>query len=115
MSPLCRQREGGSALHVITVKALKRFGDEHPAARPAMNSVARTLQRARWNCLNDARATFPHADEVKVKSRRTVTVLNVGGNNWRLAVAIHYDRQKVFVLKVMTHAEYSREKWKQTL
>ena len=106
---------GRSALHVITAKALKRFGDEHPTARPAMDSLARAFHQARWNCLNDVRATFPHADEVKVKSRRTVTVLNVGGNNWRLAVAIHYDRQRVYILRIMSHAEYSREKWKQTL
>jgi mRNA interferase HigB len=105
----------GRALHVITEKALKVFRDEHPTARLAMDSLARSLRQAHWSCLEDVRATFPHADEVKVKSRRSVTVLNVGGNNWRLVVAFHYDRQKVFILKVMTHAEYAREKRKQTL
>ena len=63
----------------------------------------------------DARKTFPHADQVKVKSGRTVTVFNVRGNEFRLITAIHYDRRKVFVLNFLTHAEYSKDTWKNRL
>ena len=63
----------------------------------------------------DTRKTYPHADQVKVRSGRTVTVFNVSGNDFRLITAIHYDRQKVFVLDFLTHAEYSRQTWKNRL
>jgi mRNA interferase HigB len=49
------------------------------------------------------------------RTRRTVTVFNVCGNNFRLITAVHYDRQKVFILDFLTHAEYSRNLWKNRL
>ena len=70
---------------------------------------------ARWSTFADLRRTFGHADLVKVASGNTVTVFNVGGNNYRLVCAIHYNRQTVYVLRVMTHAEYDRGKWKEEL
>ena len=63
----------------------------------------------------DTRKTFPHADQVKVKSGKTVTIFNVCGNEFRLITAIHYDHQKVFVLDFLTHAEYSKNTWKNLL
>ena len=44
-----------------------------------------------------------------------VTVFNVAGNKYRLLAAIHYNRQKLFVLAILTHAEYSRGGWKEQL
>ena len=58
---------------------------------------------------------LPHADQIKVKSGRTVTIFNVCGNDFRLITAIHYDKQKVFVLNFLTHTEYSRNTWKNRL
>ena len=39
-------------------------------------------------------------------------VFNIGGNKYRLITRIRYATQKVFVLKVMTHSEYDKYKWK---
>ena len=36
------------------------------------------------------------------------TVFNIGGNNYRLITAIHYNRQLCYIRKIWTHAEYSR-------
>ena len=55
----------------------------------------------------DVRRAFPHADQV---DRRTV--FNIGGNNYRLIARISYLTQQVFVLAILTHAEYDKEKWK---
>jgi mRNA interferase HigB len=63
----------------------------------------------------DLRAVFPHADPVRVQSGRTVLVFNVKGNAYRLITAVHFDRRKLFVLLFLTHADYSRDQWKQTL
>jgi mRNA-degrading endonuclease HigB of HigAB toxin-antitoxin module len=57
---------------------------------------------------------FPHADQVKVSSGRTVTVFNLT-NAYRLVTAIHYNPQCVYILHVLTHAEYDRNGWKATL
>jgi mRNA interferase HigB len=50
---------------------------------------------------------------VTVKSGRPVVVFNVDGNKYRLIAAIHYNTQTVFILDVMTHADYSAMAWKQ--
>lgn len=63
----------------------------------------------------DVRRTFPSADLVKVASGRQVIVFNVCGNEFRLIVAVHFDRQKVFILRLLSHAEYSKENWKAEL
>ena len=73
------------------------------------------VEAATWHNLKDVRQTFPHADLVQVTSGRTVIVFNIGGNNYRLIVGISYPLQAVNVLTVLTHAEYDKEKWKQTL
>lgn len=41
------------------------------------------------------------------------TVFDVGGNQYRIATVIHYDKQRNYVRAVMTHAEYDRNNWRQ--
>jgi mRNA interferase HigB len=38
-------------------------------------------------------------------------VFNIGGNKLRLIAAIHFNRQKVFVRAVLTHAAYDQGGW----
>ncbi|OTP80603.1 hypothetical protein PAMC26510_01395 [Caballeronia sordidicola] len=40
------------------------------------------------------------------------TVFDVGGNKYRVITDIHYNRKKVYIRYVLTHAEYDRNKWK---
>jgi mRNA interferase HigB len=54
-------------------------------------------------------------DTVKVESGNTVFVFDIKGNDFRLIAAIHFDRRKVFVLAVLTHKEYDKERWKESL
>jgi mRNA interferase HigB len=36
------------------------------------------------------------------------TIFDVGGNKYRIAAVIHYDKQRLYIRQVMTHAEYDR-------
>lgn len=36
------------------------------------------------------------------------TIFNIGGNNYRLITAIHYNTQLCYVRAIWTHAEYSK-------
>jgi mRNA interferase HigB len=42
-----------------------------------------------------------------------LTVFNIGGNKYRLIAAIHFNRGKVYIRHVLTHAEYERGHWKE--
>ena len=55
----------------------------------------------------DVRKTYPHADAVGA-----FTVFNIGGNKYRLATSINYRTGKVYIRRVLTHEEYSKEDWK---
>lgn len=37
-----------------------------------------------------------------------VSIFNIGGNKYRLAVTMRYDMQHVYVRHVVTHKEYDR-------
>lgn len=53
------------------------------------------------------RQTFGSADYVD-----GFTLFDVGGNRYRIAAVIHYDKQRMYVRQVMTHAEYDRNDWR---
>jgi len=48
---------------------------------------------------------------VKTKNGNFV-VFNIGGNNYRLVTKIDFSETIVVVEDVMTHPEYSKNKWK---
>ena len=99
-------------MRLIKRTTLREYGIRFPKTVRSLDDWAQLTLAADWNNLMDARKTFPHADSVRVRSGRNVTVFNLRGNDFRLITAIHYDRQKVFVLDFLTHAEYSKNTWK---
>ncbi len=60
-----------------------------------------------WQTWADVKTEFGSASLVG-----NCVVFNIGGNKYRLVTRILYPSQKVFVLKIMTHAEYDRDQWK---
>lgn len=102
-------------MHVITRKRLQLFRERHRDAARPLELWYRTLKRARWRRLEDVRRVYPHADPVTVASGNTVTVFNIAGNKYRLIAALHYNRQRIYVLLLLTHAEYSKNAWKESL
>ena len=64
-------------------------------------------KRAQWKNMAEVHRDFPHADLVA-----PFTVFNVGGNKFRLIAAIAYRWQIVYIRHILTHREYSQEKWK---
>ena len=102
-------------MNVITKKRIRDFMGRHTDAAGALERWYRAARKAKWRSIQDVRVMFPHADSVRVASGHDVTVFNLAGNNYRLVTAIHYNPQRVYVLRLMTHAEYDRGSWKETL
>lgn len=91
-------------MHVLAKPALIAFWEKHPDAESALQAWYRTMEGEDFA---DLRATFASADYVG-----GLTVFNIGGNKYRLVAVIHYNRRKVFIRSVLTHAEYDRGIWK---
>ena len=102
-------------MRLIKRSTLRHYASRFPKADRALNDWARLVLSGTWQSPVETRRMFPHADQVKVKSGKVVTIFNVCGNDFRLITAIHYDRRKVVVLNFLTHAEYSRDHWKTRL
>ena len=103
-------------MRLIGKLRLASYWKKHRDAKQWLEHWCAVVEAAEWKHLPDARETFPHADGgVKVGSGGTVTVFNVCGNKHRLVTAIKYEIGAVFILRIMTHAEYGRERWKESL
>ena len=94
-------------MHIITRKRLMEFARTHPDARAPLNYWFAIVRKTDYASFAGLRITFPSADQVG-----RFTVFNIGGNKFRLIAAIHYNRQKVYIRHVLTHAEYSRDAWR---
>ena len=95
-------------MHIITRKRLNEFSERHPDTRSALAHWYRLVKRGAFRNFPELRATFPGADVVG-----KLTVFNIGGNKVRLIAALHYNRKKLYIRAVLTHAEYDTGTWKQ--
>ena len=102
-------------MRIITRKRLREFAARYADAAAPLAVWAKIVQAAQWKNLDEVRLTYPHADNVRVYSGREATVFNIKGNHYRLITAIHYDRKRLFLMRFLTHAEYNKDRWKETL
>jgi mRNA interferase HigB len=94
-------------MHLITRKTLRTFWQQHPDSKTALERWSQIIERNNFDSFTQLRATFPNADLVG-----TLTVFNIGGNKYRLIAAIHFNRHKVYIRHILTHAEYDQDNWK---
>ena len=90
-------------MHVISRKALVEFWTVHPPAKGPMAAWYKVMRGAAFANFAAVRSVFNSADKVG-----QFTVFNVGGGGYRVVVAIHFNRQKLYIRHVFTHAEYDR-------
>ncbi|MBE2221057.1 MAG: type II toxin-antitoxin system HigB family toxin [Anaerolineae bacterium] len=94
-------------MHIISRKTLKQFWEQHPDSQSALSHWYKIVEKTNFSTFNELRQTFPSADKVG-----ELIVFNIGGNKYRLIASVHFNRSKVYILQVLTHAEYDKEEWK---
>ena len=60
--------------------------------------------RAQWKSPTDIKQIYRNASFLSDNR----VVFNVKGNDYRLVVKVHYNRQRIYVRFVGTHAEYDK-------
>jgi len=103
------------SVRLIKEPFLEQAAKDYPKAARYLDAWRKVVKSAVWGSLAEVRHTYPATDAVRVKSGRWVHVFNVCGNTYRLVVAIHYNRQIVYLLRFMTHADYRKDVWKDEL
>nr|VFK43384.1 MAG: mRNA interferase HigB [Candidatus Kentron sp. TC] len=94
-------------MRVISKKPLRDFWEHHPESKPVLEEWLRKVSRLTATSFPVLRQTFNSADYVD-----GFTIFNVGGNRYRIAAVIHYNKQRLYVRQVMTHAQYNRNHWR---
>ena|SRR5436190_24190319 len=100
---------------IVSPKRVKEYASRYPTAKPALTHWLENIRRGEWRNPSDLKASFSDVDPVTVDSGRTVYVFNIEHNRHRLIAAIHFNTQTVYVLRIMTHREYDRNRWKEEL
>jgi mRNA interferase HigB len=103
----CSQYENIKGVRVISRKALREFSAKHANSLGALEAWYLVTKRASWRNVSELKSDFPSADLV---GRRTV--FNIKGNTYRLIARVNHKSQKVFILHILTHAEYNKGDWK---
>jgi mRNA interferase HigB len=102
-------------VRIIKPKTIEAWSNTHGSATAALRNWMAVVTAAKWKKFADIRQTFRSADQMKMRSGRTVVVFDIAGNRFRLIAAIHFNTAVVFALRFMTHAEYDKNKWKDEL
>jgi mRNA interferase HigB len=90
-------------VHVISFAKLRVFFEKHPQAEISLRTWLADMKANTYGDLNALWVKYPQADWVK-----PYIIFNIGGNDFRLVVVIHFNRERVYIREVFTHAEYSK-------
>lgn len=103
-------------MRIISPKRLREFWEQYPRAKKELKNWLVAVKHATWKTPGDAKIAYgKRVDFVRVASGNTVAVFDITNNNYRLIASIHYDRSRLFVLRVMDHQEYDEDHWKDEL
>lgn len=91
-------------MRIISRRTLREFWERHADAEQPLRAWYSEAKRASWESPAEVRsrcatASFVGSDRV---------IFKIGGNKYRLIVAIRYELGIVFIRFVGTHAEYDR-------
>lgn len=89
-------------MHPIAKSTLVEFISHHQDAGEKMLSWYKAIKGCHAKDFNELKKSFKTADYVPEK----YTILNVGGNQYRIVTVIHYNTQRLYIRHVLTHAAY---------
>jgi len=91
-------------MRIIALGQLREFWKKHPQAELPLRAWYAEASRADWKSPADIKQAYRNASFLPDNR----IVFNIKGNDYRLIVAVHYNREMMFIRFVGTHAEYDR-------
>jgi mRNA interferase HigB len=91
-------------MRIIALRTLRDFWNSHPDAEIPLRSWYAMANRAAWRSPAEVEAAYRNAGFIA----NNRIVFNVKGNDYRLVVAVHYNRGLMFIRFVGTHRDYDR-------
>lgn len=91
-------------MRIIARRTLREFWERHADAEQPLRSWFHDVERADWRSPADVKRAYANAS----LSGENRVVFNIGGNNYRLIVAVNYPYRICYVRFVGTHQAYDR-------
>ena len=91
-------------MHIVALKTLQIVWKTHPDAEMPLRAWYTIAKQAQWRTPADIKADYRNASFVGANR----VVFNIKGNRYRLIVLAEYQKGRLFVRFVGTHAEYDR-------
>lgn len=85
---------------------LTEFCEKHPEATAAIQNWYTVASAAITSNYAELKKTFNSADYVGKPHK--VVIFDVGGQSYRIVAIVHFQNQRIDILHVFTHAEYSK-------
>lgn len=92
------------SLRIVKRKTLSDFWAKHPQSAQPLRTWFHDAKRARWAGPAEVKARYKNASIIEGNR----IVFNIGGNDFRLVVKVHYNTGIMFIRFVGTHAQYDR-------
>ncbi|MGH8639298.1 MAG: type II toxin-antitoxin system HigB family toxin [Burkholderiales bacterium] len=91
-------------MRIIALGTLREFWRRHPDAEMPLRAWYAMARRAVWSRPAEIKADYRGASFIAGNR----VVFNIKGNDYRLVLAVHYNRGLMFVRFIGTHREYDR-------
>ena len=93
-------------MHVISRAPFDEAARHYPNDAVAIDDTYRVLKRVVAKKPDELKRYFTSLDRMKKKKKWWV--IDIGGNNLRMMFFADFERGKIFVKHITTHAEYDR-------
>lgn len=90
-------------MHIISKKKLRDYYENNASAKMPLIEWYIKIKEFSPKNLHELKTKFNSVDYI-----HGYTIFNVGGNNYRLITAIHYNLKKCYIRNIWSHAEYSK-------
>lgn len=90
-------------MRIISKKKIRDYSQNNTQAELPLVEWYTKMKNTKALTLTELKRIFNSVDNVN-----GYTVFNIGGNNYRLITAVHYNSQVCYIREIWTHAEYSK-------
>ena len=91
-------------MHVISYKRIREFIIKYPDSAIKLKRWYKWISKGKFKNHNDLRKKFPDMDYIG----NDRFVFNIAENKYRLIALVNFNKKKVYVRFIGTHAEYNR-------
>lgn len=93
-------------MHIISREPFDKATRQYPNHALALDDLYRHLKRTKFSNPEELKETFPSLD--RMKYREKWWVIDIGGGNLRVMFFADFERGKIFIKHISTHAEYDK-------